>query len=167
MTTRTIVPLPLSRVAVTCAIAMALLGCSSSHAPTLDTTWAYFPSTSAGVTITFEADDTYVIQLLALTDVATSSDGIPVAATGNDEVEAGSFSNTPSVITFTPQTSSCPSAPPHTAAYSFSSNDLVLVLSGSAASFKSDANGTDGFTVMTGCFDSSGNFTAEVVAPLP
>jgi hypothetical protein len=135
-------------------LALGAVGCgggSSSPASRLVGEWIAIDSTGTeAVGVTFESDNTYVAQTLALTSSTSAL----------DEGESGVYAATASEITFTPRKSSCPGPDPiYSLSYSFSGSSLVVYTpSGGLSLEKNDSPGGGSASITFGCFQSDGSF---------
>lgn len=110
---------------LTLALACCSSGSGGSGPPSLIGSWYYVDSAgTAGEGLTFNSDETYVNQSIALTS----------STTGDQEVEMGTFTLSGSTITVTPTSSSCPGPAPVTSYdYSFQGAELASCSPSTAA----------------------------------
>jgi hypothetical protein len=132
---------------------------SSSPADKLVGNWIYENADeTAGIGATFRSDGTYTVVTLVLTSQNT----------GDAQVEDGSYVATDTSITTTPTEWTCPGPDPvSVVTYSFSGADLVATIG--AQVFVMQPNNQpaqSSFALTLGCFDSTGNFTAQALAPV-
>lgn len=149
--------------------ALSSVGCGGGDGPGLVGQWQFTASDTAGASITFKDDGTYVAQEIQITNVVTDGSGNPVSVSANDQEEAGTYVEDGWSITFTPASSSCSgSDPAYTLTYAFSGDSLVLSSPGHVTTFVRSSASPPGVTysVATGCFDPSGAFTASAVMPV-
>ncbi len=146
----------------TSAIALLTGACSSSSGgdspSSIVGTWDYAnASTNSGLGATFNSDGTYVLDLLRLTS-GNAADA---------QAETGTYTVSGNTITTTPQKSSCPGPDPvSSATYSFQGSNLELVQPSGIVVLQPDTTMASNIALAIGCFDSSGNFTAEPLAPV-
>jgi hypothetical protein len=141
-------------------LAVALTGaCSSSSGgepSSVYGTWTYVNAT--GVTragLTLSQDGTYTHYELA-----------PVSSSAaNAQVDSGTFVLAGGKITMSPAKASCPGPDPaYEFAYSLEGSDLAL---GPTQEVYRPGDATAAYaTVIVGCFDASGSFTAEAIMPV-
>lgn len=148
------------RNAVTAAIALLAIACSSSSAtpaPTLDGNWIYTDSTGAhavGLTLTSGKYSSLIIDLTSNT-------------TGIAQAEVGTFKTSGSTIMFSPEEFSCPGDdPPYSGTYSLNGNTLDLAFPTAVYGMqRNNAPASSNFQVAIGCFLTSG-FVASPLAPV-
>jgi hypothetical protein len=138
------------------ALLSVVVGCSSSAAPSLYSTWIYTSGDgTSGAGLTLTADNTYVSSILQLTSDAS----------GNTQSETGTFTLTNSTIEFKPLKWSCaePTDPPYTVSYTLSGGVLTLASTSGVTAYQVDTSAASAFQLTTGCFAQNGDF---VPAPL-
>lgn len=158
------------RLATLFLVLMAGCGGGSSASSRLDGQWQYDQSNTSGLTLTFNADGSYLSQRIQITNVVNDSSGNPVSVMAQDEEERGTFVDNGTSVTFTPAEYSCPGADPaSTLTYAFMGSNLVLSTPGAVVTFSRSPVSPPGVTyaIATGCFASDGSFTAQALMPVP
>jgi hypothetical protein len=135
---------------------LVLAGCGG-NAPSLVGNWIYVNG-SSGIAATFRDDGTYVASKLALTS----------SASADAEIETGTYMAADGTLTTIPQQWTCPGPDPVTAvSYSLDGVDLqVSSPSGVLVMSPNSTPASSNFALTFGCFDSSGSFTPQSLAPV-
>jgi hypothetical protein len=129
----------------------------SNGAPSIDGTWISWTSSNTGTGLTINADGTYVLQQLTLLSPTS----------GEEEVQTGIIEVGDNTLTFTPVEWSCSGPyPAFTWNYTFDGALLDIDTGSAMVSYSADTAAASSFTVVFGCYDQSGNFTAHPLDPV-
>ncbi len=138
---------------------VALLACSSSAPPSVFNTWYYSaPGSATGYGLTLNRDYTYVASTFAVTS----------SASGNAQVEKGTYSATATALTFTPTEWSCeqPTDPPYTVQWKEVGNSFEVAYPSGIIVYQVDTAGVSSVAITYGCFDTNGNFFVSPLTPV-
>jgi hypothetical protein len=148
------------------ACALLAVGCGGGDSPSsrLEGEWLARDAADAtvGYGINFLANGTYS----KATVVVTAADQASNSGSANLVEEAGTFSATQTLITFSPTQNTCPGPDPaYSLAYEFIGPNLTLVGTAGAETFAPNTSTTTAtLTIRFGCYDSAGNFTVSPLA---
>lgn len=141
---------------------LGVLGCGGTTSPegALVGTWVFDPGGDSLAGVTFNSDQSYVLQFVTLTS----------AASADDEIEGGVFAADGTTLTLTPRKSSCPGpAPIQSLMYDVSGDSLTLINGATAIIFVRQAQSGGApvsGTITSGCSDGAGHFTPAPVVPV-